>query len=99
MTRIVVSRSGGFAGLTRTWSVEVSESEVERHWLPLLNEVEGASPPGNQRDRFVYHIAIVGFREATVAESALQDAWRELLEQAKDASEQPEPEGRRDEAE
>lgn len=85
MTRIVVSRSGGFAGLTRTWSVEVSPSEAEERWLPLLEQAEPPAVEDVERDRYVYHIA-VGYREVTVAESAVQGPWKDLLEWVKEAS-------------
>lgn len=85
MIRIVVSRSGGFAGLTRTWTVEVSEAEAEQRWLPLLDELESGSIPDDGRDRYVYHVT-VGYREVDVGESAVQGPWKELVERAKQAS-------------
>ncbi len=39
--RIEITRSGGFGGLTRTWSLEVSRTEAEQRWLPLA-EAEAA---------------------------------------------------------
>lgn len=33
--RIEITRTGGFGGLTRTWSLEVSRTEAEQRWLPL----------------------------------------------------------------
>ncbi|GAB3534190.1 hypothetical protein GCM10027403_09560 [Arthrobacter tecti] len=84
MTRIVVSRSGGFAGITRTWSVEVSSDEAQERWLPLLDQVEHTNDDA-QRDRYVYRIS-VGYREVTVTESAVQGPWKELVERAKDES-------------
>ena len=42
--RIEITRSGGFGGLTRTWSLEVSRTEAEQRWLPLAEAAadEGA---------------------------------------------------------
>lgn len=85
MIRIEVSRSGGFAGLTRTWSVEVSTAEAEERWLPLLEQSEPGHSEDAQRDRYVYHI-VVGYREVTVTESAVQGPWKELVERVKNAS-------------
>lgn len=85
MTRIEVSRSGGFTGLTRTWSVDVSSTEAEERWLPLLDQADPGGSEETQRDRYVYHIA-VGYREVTVAESAVQGPWKELVERVKNAS-------------
>ena len=85
MTRIEVSRSGGFAGLTRTWSVEVSSTEAEERWLPLLEGADNSGVEDAERDRYVYHIAI-GYREVTVAESAVEGPWKELVEWVKNAA-------------
>ncbi|WP_247827221.1 protealysin inhibitor emfourin [Arthrobacter antioxidans] len=64
--RIVITRSGGVGGLTRTWSLEVGRAEAEQRWLPLAEaeaeakagaegeaEAEGEAAPGagvRQRD-------------------------------------------------
>lgn len=54
--KIVVVRSGGFAGLTRVWSAQVSAEEAEQEWLPLLQD----PPPEPQGgpDRFVYEFRV-----------------------------------------
>lgn len=85
MTHIEVSRSGGFAGLTRTWSVEVSPAEAEERWLPLIEQAHPSETQDAERDRYVYHIAI-GYHEVTVPESAVQGPWKELVEWVKNAS-------------
>ena len=36
--RLVVVRSGGFAGIQRTWSTQVSSEEARERWLPLLSD-------------------------------------------------------------
>ncbi|WRH25896.1 hypothetical protein GC088_12960 [Arthrobacter sp. JZ12] len=92
MMRIVVSRSGGFAGLTRTWSAEISTSEAEERWLPLLEHAPQEGSEDVQRDRFVYHFA-VGYREVTVTESAVQGPWKELLDRVRDAASERHDEG------
>ena len=93
--RIEITRSGGFGGLTRTWSVEVSRSEVEQRWLPLAEaqavSAEGGAPvavsdtSSQLRDRFTYRIAI-GYTEVYVSEEHLDDPWRELIERARKAA-------------
>ncbi|OUM41825.1 protealysin inhibitor emfourin [Arthrobacter sedimenti] len=84
--KIEITRSGGFAGLTRTWSIEVSRTEAEERWLPLAEAEAGGtdaeSGPGLQRDRFTYRIAI-GYTEVHLSESRLDDPWRELIERAR----------------
>lgn len=93
--KIEITRSGGMAGLTRTWSLEVSLTEVEQRWLPLAEakteggdgdtgSADGTSGPGRQRDAFTYRIAI-GRTEVYLAERQLEDPWRELIERARAA--------------
>jgi hypothetical protein len=92
--RIEVTRSGGFAGITRAWTLEVSSAEAEQRWLPLAEAEAGgerqdsAPSPGSggHRDRFTYRIS-VGYVEVQLPESRLQDPWRELVERARAASE------------
>jgi hypothetical protein len=90
--RIEISRSGGFAGMTRTWSLEVSPAEAEERWLPLVDRVaedSGGVRDGDQsrreqahRDRYVYHI-VIGYQEVTLPESRLDEAWKELIDRAR----------------
>lgn len=89
--KIVVSRSGGFAGMTRTWTVEVSPAEAEERWLPLIEGAGSSDSPGPQRDRYVYRIR-VGYREVTFPESAVTGPWKELIERAEHG--QPGPDKR-----
>jgi hypothetical protein len=44
--RIEITRSGGFGGTTRTWSLEVSSSEARQRWLPLAEAEAGGTEPG-----------------------------------------------------
>jgi hypothetical protein len=48
--RIEITRSGGFGGLTRTWSVEVSRTEAEQRWLPLAEAEAAGSPDETQAE-------------------------------------------------
>lgn len=98
--RIEITRSGGFGGLTRTWSLEVSASEAEQRWLPLAAEAEPGPAPapapapgeeptarsgsGAHRDRFTYRITI-GYTEVLVPEEHLEEPWRELIDRARAA--------------
>lgn len=88
MIRIVVSRSGGFAGITRTWAVEVTEAEAEQRWLPLLEGVEDTNDDDDGRDRYVYHIT-VGYREVTLAERTVHGPWQELLDRVRETDNGP----------
>ncbi|MDN4610283.1 protealysin inhibitor emfourin [Arthrobacter burdickii] len=84
--RIEITRSGGFAGLTRSWTLEVSRTEAEQRWLPLAEAQAGSSgaESGSQRDRFTYRITI-GYTEVHLSENRLDDPWRELIERARAA--------------
>jgi hypothetical protein len=55
---VIVTRSGGFAGLRRTWSVLVDEQPDAADWLVLLAELpwDEVRPEPPQPDRFVYVI-------------------------------------------
>ena len=80
--RIVVVRTGGFAGLTRVWSTQVSSEEAEQEWLPLLQNPPPQQPDGP--DRFVYEIQ-VGQAAVTLPERCVQGRWRDLVDRARQA--------------
>ncbi|MBF4994193.1 hypothetical protein ITX31_08720 [Arthrobacter gandavensis] len=82
--RLVVVRTGGMAGMRRTWSSEVSSEEAEERWLPLLREPPEESAGGP--DRFTYEIS-VGQQAVTIPETSLKGRWRELVERARDGEE------------
>ena len=84
--RIVVVRTGGFAGLTRVWSTQVSTEEAEREWLPLLQEAAPPDKPGGA-DRFIYEIT-VGPSAVTLPEQCVQGRWRDLVERAREGGEE-----------
>ncbi|SDQ81216.1 protealysin inhibitor emfourin [Microbacterium sp. cf332] len=83
--RIVVERSGGFAGMTRTWRVEPADAERDR-WLELVRRCpwdqprSSASAPG--ADRFRWHIVVSDSEATHQAEFAddLGAPWRSLVE-------------------
>ena len=78
--RIVVVRTGGFAGLTRVWSAQISAEEAEHEWLPLMHEPPPDQPGGP--DRFVYEIT-VGPAAVTLPERCVHGRWRDLVERAR----------------
>lgn len=83
--KLVVVRTGGFAGLTRVWSTQVSTEEAEQEWLPLLQD-----PPPQEAggaDRFIYEIT-VGSAAVTLPEQCLQGRWRDLVERARQGGDQ-----------
>ncbi len=81
--RIVVVRSGGFAGLTREWRVEASDDAGE--WEPLVAACPwgAVSTDTTSRDRFVWRIEVRISRRrkvASVPDRDLTGPWRELVD-------------------
>jgi hypothetical protein len=85
---IAVSRTGGIAGLTRTWSVLVDDGSDELPaWCALVDECpwDDPAPPALGADRFVYLVR-AGDREARLGEAAVDGPWRRLVDRVRDAS-------------
>jgi len=91
---VIVSRSGGFAGLRRVWRVDVEEQPDERAWRDLLGSLpweaddepqrsSSAAAPGRP-DRFVYEIQ-VQTHHVRLGETELDGAWRELVDRVRKA--------------
>ena len=83
---VTVVRSGGFAGLSRTWAASGPVDE----WLPLVEACPWPSAPVDtqSRDRFVYLITVTARRRkrtATVPEVALTGPWKELVDRVRSA--------------
>ncbi|PPG17754.1 hypothetical protein C5C95_02950 [Rathayibacter sp. AY1B7] len=84
---VIVSRSGGFAGLRRVWRVDVEQQPDEGAWRDLLGSLpwdaaDGESP--GRADRFVYEIR-VQTHLVRLGETELDGAWRELVDRVKKA--------------
>lgn len=83
--KITISRSGGFAGLTRVWAADVSDSQQDS--LRTLvdscpwEETRGEEP---SPDRYVYVIE-VDQRRITLGENALTEPWKTLVAQTQQA--------------
>jgi hypothetical protein len=88
---ISVSRSGGMAGLSRTWTVTVSDDdEAEPAWQSLVDacpwdQSDDSQNTQQQPDRYVYLI-VANSHRAHVPEQAVTGPWRALLDQVKEAS-------------
>ena len=83
-----MSRTGGMAGMTRTWSVRVDDAADDRaDWDALLAECPWGepAPPTPGTDRFVYLVR-AGDREARLGEAAVDGPWRRLVDRVRDAS-------------
>lgn len=80
--KLRVVRSGGFAGLARTWEADIPDHEAKR-WLPLMENDTGSGTSGAPvNDAFSYSVSL-GELTAEVDESAITPAWRELIDAAK----------------
>jgi len=82
--RIEVSRSGGFAGITRTWVVQVEETPDPAAFLLLVEACpwDDPEPAPSGADRYVYELN-AGEHTATLPEPAVQGPWRELVDQVR----------------
>ena len=91
-TRVSVTRSGGFAGLRRTWIVVVDEQPDADDWKQLLERIPWGRQPRRpaQPDRYVYEIRW-SRRRATLPEQQVTGAWRELVERVRKAEEGTSP--------
>ncbi|RFA13837.1 hypothetical protein B7R22_11470 [Subtercola boreus] len=84
---VTVVRTGGFAGLKRTWEATADDPSTVDVWLGFADSLPwGATPREDPRsvDRFVYRIVIAVHsevrHETTLPESALTGRWRDLVD-------------------
>ena len=84
--KITVTRSGGFAGLTRKWSATVTEEAETQQWRELLDQLpwdQYTSEPA-EPDRFTYRVRIAN-RQAVVPEQRFTGVWQQLLDRVREA--------------
>ena len=88
--RVTVERSGGFAGITKTASVDrdaLAPADAET-MDELVRDVDDAAPiadaaPSQERDRFEYSVTLEtgdGLRTITASESQASPSLRRLIE-------------------
>ena len=79
MMKITVVRSGGFAGLTRSWVIIIDQRDEA--WTGLLDDLpwRQVTPSAPQPDRYVYRIR-VSRRQVVLPEQELSGAWRTLVD-------------------
>ncbi|MEJ3403349.1 protealysin inhibitor emfourin [Rathayibacter sp. YIM 133350] len=95
--RVIVSRSGGFAGMRMTWQVVIDDQPDAPDWRLLVSELPWDEVPAAPAtpDRFVYRIryeepqAHPPTREATLAEQQVQGPWRTLVDRVREAGQRP----------
>ena len=84
--KVSVTRSGGMAGLRRTWVVVVDDLPDSDSWRTLLGSIPWDARPRSapQPDRYVYEIRY-SHRHVVVPEQQLTGPWRELVDRVRDA--------------
>jgi hypothetical protein len=82
--KVVVSRSGGLAGIRTTWEVEVDAQPDAADWASLIAALPWAEAAERapQPDRFVYRIRCPP-HEVVLAEPQVRGPWKELVERVK----------------
>ncbi|MFT4234036.1 MAG: hypothetical protein QM607_03420 [Microbacterium sp.] len=91
--RIVVSRTGGVAGITRRWCVERDDADADG-WRDMVEQCPWDEEPDTddsvpRTDRFVWRIDAelpCAHRERTLDETQVEGAWRELIDAVRDAA-------------
>jgi len=84
---ITVIRSGGFAGISRQWSVRVDEQPDEEQWRELLDRLpwDRSNQAPDEPDRYVYRVRCAP-HETVIPERRLDGPWRELVERVQQAN-------------
>jgi hypothetical protein len=90
---VTVTRTGGFAGLRRTWHAQPDTSDAP-HWIALIDGCpwDAAAPdrpiPPSGADRFQWRVdAKCGdsARAAALADPEVEGPWRELIDAVRGA--------------
>ena len=88
---ISVVRTGGVAGMRRSWDLHIECGEQAEAWRALIDACPwDAAASAGTPDRFVYRIT-AGDRTATVPEHELRGPWRELTDRVRAAAEGASP--------
>ena len=84
---IRVTRSGGIAGLRRTWVVVVEDQPDSDQWQLLISSLPWADAEVSapQPDRYTYEIVCAQHR-VLLAEQSIDGQWRELLDRVRASS-------------
>lgn len=78
--RISVTRSGGFAGITRRAEVDTEGRPDADDWHRMVDQADLTDRgPGGRPDRYVYRIEVDG-RTAQVGEADLDEPTRALVD-------------------
>ncbi len=93
--QVVLTRTGGVAGLRRQWTVETERQPNPEHWNKLASSLPWPGADGSAiceavPDQFVYRLRCDN-REISLAESQLTGAWREFADLVISAQPPPPP--------
>ncbi|AZS36239.1 hypothetical protein CVS47_00839 [Microbacterium lemovicicum] len=84
---VTVVRTGGIAGMRKTWSAEPAPDEQE-HWVMLIESCPWDESVGETRgaDRYVWSISArcgEQHREADLPDQAVAGPWRTLVDEVR----------------
>jgi hypothetical protein len=88
---VTVVRTGGIAGMPQQWRAEPAADDAEK-WRALVSACPWDDTPARAErgaDRFVWRISAdddAGRHEAKVPDSALEGAWRNLVDAVRAAA-------------
>jgi hypothetical protein len=85
--KVIVSRSGGMAGICLTWEVQVEEQPDSGSWVDFLNSLpwDDVTDSVAAPDRFAYRIRCAP-HEVKLAEPEVNGPWRDLVNRVKAAN-------------
>ncbi len=88
--KVLVSRSGGIAGIRTTWEVDVDAQPDAADWASLITALPWADVAARapEPDRFVYRIRCPP-HEVVLAEPQVCGPWRELVDRVKASQSEP----------
>ncbi len=83
-----VTRSGGFSGLSRVWTVRLEEQPGEEQWRELIDRLpwDADNPLSDEPDRYVYRVRCAR-GETVIPETKLTGPWRELVTRVQEVGE------------
>ena len=91
--KVEVTRSGGFAGVSRAWQADVDEQPDKDEWIVLIDDLpwDDVPPQPSEPDRYTWVIRIAPRdsgdqprHEAELPERALTGGWRELVDRVQE---------------
>ena len=85
--KVIVSRSGGMAGILLTWEVQVEEQPDPILWAEFLNSLPWDEVTDSEAtpDRFAYRIRCAP-HEVVLAEQEMNGPWRDLVNRVRAAN-------------